>query len=494
MQPNLLYYGDNLDVMRRHVADESIDLVYLDPPFNSNADYNVLFAERGTKAAAQIRAFEDTWEWNEDSAVAYEKTVEQGGDVAKALVSFRKLLGDSDMLAYLSMMSPRLIELRRVMKPTGSLFLHCDPTASHHLKLLLDATFGQRGYRNEIIWHYFNKIQGNVHRLAADHDSIFWYTKGQKFTFHPVMEEREGGPKRMLKRRWDQGAQRLVNAKDDEGHVLYIERTHRMADDVWRMPMLQPASREKLGYPTQKPLALLARIIRMASDEDDVVLDPFCGCGTALDAAQALRRRWVGIDITHIAIGLIRSRLIGRYGPTITDTFRVIGEPTTVDDAAALAGEDPYQFQAWALGLMGARHAGETKKGADQGIDGRLNFHDEPTGGRTKQIIASVKAGHVTVSQVRDLRGVLDREGAEIGVVISFEEPTGPMRSEAASAGFYTSPWGKHPRIQLLTVGELLAGKRIDYPPSNATFRQAERAQMEAESLPLPFGNPVDGE
>jgi DNA modification methylase len=272
---NLLYYGDNLDVLRRHVRDESVDLVYLDPPFNSNASYNVLFAEHGTQSAAQIRAFEDTWRWDEAAAFDYQQTVEGGGRVADALRAFRTLIGTSDMLAYLSMMAPRMVELQRVLKSDGSLLLHCDPTAGHYLKLLLDAIFGPESFRNEIVWHYFNKMQGNVHRLASDHDVIFWYSKGRGFTFHPVMEERLGGPQRMLKRRWDQQNQRLVNAKDDEGHVLYIERTHRMADDVWRMPMLQPASREKLGYPTQKPRALLERVIAMTSNADAVVLDPF---------------------------------------------------------------------------------------------------------------------------------------------------------------------------------------------------------------------------
>jgi DNA modification methylase len=486
VEQNLLYYGDNLDVMRRHVGDESVDLVYLDPPFKSNVTYNVLFEEHGTGSAAQIRAFDDTWEWNEDSSRAYQETVEQGGAVANALVSFRNLLGGSDMLAYLAMMAPRLVELRRVMKADASLFLHCDPTASHYLKLLLDAVFGQGAYRNEIIWHYFNKLQGNVHKLAADHDTIFWYSKGREFAFHPVMEEREGGPKRMLKRRWDQANQRLVNVKDEAGHVEYISRTHRMADDVWRMPMLQPASREKLGYPTQKPFALLARLLAMASDPGDVVLDPFCGCGTALDAAQALDRRWVGIDITHLAIGLIKSRLVGRYGPAISDTYRVVGEPVSVDDARVLARDDPFQFQAWALGLVGARPAGETKKGGDQGIDGRLYFHDEGPGGTTKQIIVSVKAGHLVPNYVRDLIGTIDNEGAQIGVLLSFQPPTAGMVKAAASAGFYKSPWGDHPRIQLLTVGDLLDGARINYPPANVTFRQAEQAgPVEAESMPL---------
>ena len=494
LETNVLYYGDNLDVLRRHVKDESVDLVYLDPPFNSNATYNLLFEEHGEKAAAQVQAFTDTWEWNTDARQAYEEVVEAGGKVADTMRAFRTMLGASDMLAYLAMMAPRLIELNRVMKPSGSLYLHCDPTASHYLKILLDAVFGPQAFRNEIVWHYFNKMQGNIHRLASDHDLIFWYSKSKAFTFNPVMEERVGGPKKMLKRRWDQENQRLVNAKDADGHVQYIERTHRMADDVWRMPMLQPASSEKLGYPTQKPVALLERIVQMASNPGDLVLDPFSGCGTTVDAAQELGRRWVGIDITHVAIGEIKHRLVGRYGPAITTTYRTIGEPTTVDDARVLAEEDKFQFQAWALGLVGARVAGSAKKGGDKGIDGRLYFHEG--GSDTRQIVFSVKGGeHLVPNFVRDLRGVIERDKAEIGVLISFEEPTPGMRSEAAEAGFYTSPWGKHPRIQLRTVGELLAGKGIDYPHvtgANVTHRRAQRAQTpEAEALPLFGAEPI---
>lgn len=477
MDPNVLYYGDNLDVLRRHVRDETVGLVYLDPPFKSNADYNVLFEEHGEKAASQVKAFEDTWEWDTEARATYEEVIEAGGRVAETMRAFRTMLGGTDMLAYLSMMAPRLIELRRVLKPGGSMFLHCDPTAGHYLKLLLDAVFGPRSFRNEIIWHYFNKMQGNIKRLASDHDLIFWYSKGRDFTFHPVMEERVGGPQRMLKRRWDGERQMLVNAKDESGKVQYIERTHRMADDVWRMPMLQPASRERLGYPTQKPVALLERIIAMASNEGDVVLDPFCGCGTTIDAAQHLGRRWLGIDITHLAIGLIKHRLLDRYGLDVAKTHRVIGEPTTVDDAAVLAKEDPFQFQAWALGLVGGRIAGSDRKGGDKGIDGRLYFHDSANG-PTRQVVLSVKAGHLVPAYVRDLRGVLARERADLGVLISFESASSGMRAEAADAGFYESPWGKHPRIQLLTVGEILDGRRIDYPvAANVTLRRAQRAE-----------------
>jgi hypothetical protein len=251
---------------------------------------------------------------------------------------------------------------------------------------------------------------------------------------------------------------------------------------------------ERLGYPTQKPLALLDRIVKASSNPGDLVLDPFCGCGTTVDAAQALGRRWIGIDVTHLAVGLIKHRLVDRYGPEIAETYRVTGEPTTVDDARVLAKEDPFQFQAWAFGLVGARIAGSDRKGGDKGIDGRLYFHEGRS--ETKQIVFSVKAGHLVPNYVRDLRGVIEREKAEVGVLLSFEESTAGMRAEAADAGFYESPWGRHPRIQLRTIRELLAGQGVDYPHvtgSYVTHRRATRAGVEqAESLPLFGAEPAD--
>jgi hypothetical protein len=259
--------------------------------------------------------------------------------------------------------------------------------------------------------------------------------------------------------------------------------------DVWMdIPPINSQAQERLGYPTQKPEALLERIIASSSNPGDVVLDPFCGCGTTIAAAQKLERNWIGIDITHLAINLIKSRLQDAFGEDIKKTYRVIGEPVSIPDAEQLAAEDPYQFQFWALGLVGARPH-EERRGADKGIDGRLFFHDEGASGKAKQVIISVKAGKVTRSHVHELRGVVEREKAQIGVLISFHEPTRQMREEAASAGFYDSPWGKHPRIQLITIAELLDGRTIDYPRtkgSNVTYKQAPRAVKKvAEQLDL---------
>jgi len=487
-EPNLLYYGDNLDVLRRHVKDESVDLVYLDPPFNSNANYNVLFEEHGEKAAAQIEAFTDTWTWDESASAAYEEVVEYGGRVAETMRAFRTMIGGSDMLAYLAMMAPRLVELRRVMKSTASLYLHCDPTASHYLKLLMDAIFDARAFQNEIIWWYRG---GGVSpkRWGRRHDTIFFYTRSGSWTFNidPVRTPYSQSVLESLPSRYDK------SYRGDRVYSGYRPNPlGKHPDDVWDLQPIMPSANERLGYPTQKPLALLDRIIKASSNPGDLILDPFSGCGTAVDAAQALDRRWIGIDITHLSIGLIKHRLVDRYGPEIAKTYRVVGEPTTVDDARVLAGEDPFQFQAWALGLVGARVAGSDRKGGDKGIDGRLYFHVGD--GDTHQIVFSVKAGHLVPNYVRDLRGVIEREKAEIGVLLSFEEPTSGMRTEAADAGFYASPWGKHPRIQLRTVGELLDGKGVDYPHvtgSNVTTRRASRANISQGQQTALFGGPV---
>jgi len=528
---NTLYYGDNLDVLRQHVKGESVDLVYLDPPFNSQQNYNVLFAEHGTRAAAQIKAFEDTWQWDESAARTYAETVERDGGVSQALQAFRTFLGESDMLAYLAMMAPRLLELRRVMKPKASIYLHCDPTASHYLKMLMDAVFAPENFRNEIVWKRHN-ARSTEGRWARIHDVILLYTKTSTFFFQPTQvkadkarlphtlitvgdvkyqtfeltgagitkEGESGKPWRRfdpagMGRHWA-NAHAQMDEWDAKGLIHWPKPgtaggfpRRRAAEpfveegrvitvgDVWTdIDRINQAAKERLGYPTQKPEALLLRIIQASSKEGDTILDPFCGCGTTIATAQRLKRHWAGIDITHLAIGLIKHRLRDAYGPSVEKTYKVIGEPTTADGARQLAAEDKYQFQWWALGLVGARPVDE-KKGADKGIDGRIYFHDESTSGKTKQIVLSVKGGHLKATDVRDLRGVIEREKAALGALISLDEPTSAMRKEAASAGFYKSPWGQHPRLQLRTVAELLAGKRIDQPPSNVTHKKAPKAQ-----------------
>ena len=537
---NQLFYGDNLAVLRDHIPSQSVDLIYLDPPFNSRQDYNVLFAEKdGARSASQITAFKDTWEWNEESSLAYEQVVEAGGRVAEAMRAFRTLLGGTDMLAYLAMMAPRLVELRRVLKDTGSIYLHCDPTASHYLKLLMDGVFGAEKFRNEIIWKrshaHSDGKQGSQH-FGRVTDTLLFYGKSETVTWNSLYRPYDESYVDRDYRRVDPDGRRyrIDNLQGPggaaKGNPLYevmgvtrywryskakmedliaqgrviqtrpgaVPQYKRYLDEMsgvpiqnlWDdLPVLNNRAKEALGYPTQKPEALLERIINASSNEGDVILDPFCGCGTTVQVAQKLNRRWIGIDITHLAIGLIKTRLDDAYGPEIRSTYQVIGEPTDVAGAAQLAEENKYQFQYWALGLCGARPIEAIKKGADRGIDGRLYFHDDNSGA-SRQIIFSVKGGHnIGVAEVRDLIGVLQRERAEIGVYISFEEPTKPMLREAAEAGFYTSPGssgaegGKFPRIQLLTIKDLIEGNKSVQRPlhvRDTTFRKAPRSRPDA--------------
>jgi site-specific DNA-methyltransferase (adenine-specific) len=537
-EPNILYYGDNLEVLRLHVPDASVDLVYLDPPFKSNQSYNVLFAEKGgTASSAQIKAFEDTWHWDHVAAAACEEVIVGGGRPSEAMQAFRKLLGDNDMMAYLAMMAPRLIELRRVLKDTGSIYLHCDPTASHYLKILMDAIFGPKNFVNEIIWQR-SLPHGNVSKkFGASHDVILFYKAGETALWNgsylphkPEYVEKfyrytepDGRRYRLIScinpnpnrpnltyewkgvtKVWKYTKERMARM-DKQGLLVYskngipqykgyLAKMKGMpTQDVWTdIPPLMGSAAERLGYPTQKPEALLERILLASSVEESVVLDPFCGCGTTIAVAQRLKRHWIGIDITHLAIGLMRHRLRDAFGEGVS--LEVLGEPTDVGGAKQLAKEDPYQFQWWALGLVHARPV-EQKKGADRGIDGRLYFHDEPSGGSTKQVIFSVKAGKTGAAHARDLRAVIEREEAAIGVLLTMQKPTQPMKREAADAGFYQSPFGgKHPRLQILTVEELLAGRKVDMPPIrqvNVTFKKAPRAKAKATAEPqeLPFGD-----
>lgn len=548
MAENVLYYGDNLDILRRYIKDETVDLIYLDPPFKSEQDYNVLFAEHnGSRAAAQIRAFEDTWRWDQAAARAYQEIVETGpARVSQVMQGFHTFLDGTDMMAYLAMMAPRLVELQRVLKPAGTIYLHCDPTASHYLKMLMDAVFSPVNFRNEIVWKRTSAHSG-AKRWGPVHDNILMYSKTDSYCWNLIYQKYsadyleqfyrfadESGRYRIgdltgagvrtgdsgqpwqginpteSGRHWavpNKIVQRLLGKKDvtqlsvqekldilDANGLIYwppkgkIPQLKRYLDEevgvaavdvITDIKPIAAFAKERLGYPTQKPEALLERIMKASSNESDLVLDPFCGCGTAVVVAHRLKRRWIGIDITHLAVALMRHRLKDAFGSEVK--YRVIGEPVSLPDAGTLAQQNRYQFQWWALGLVGARPV-EQKKGADKGIDGRLYFHDEADTAKTKtkQIVISVKSGKVGVKDVRDLRGVLEREEAQIAVLISMEKPTKEMCAEAAGAGFYQSPWGKHPVIQILTIEELLKGKKIDYPDVpgvNVTFKKAPKAK-----------------
>jgi len=565
MESNTLYYGDNLPVLRdrEHFPDACIDLIYLDPPFNSNRSYNVLFKETaGAGSPAQIEAFEDTWHWSPSAQAAFEEVALHGSDdTARLLKATVDALGHNDVTAYLCMMAVRLIELRRVLKPTGTIWLHCDPTASHYLKVLMDSIFGPNRFLNEVVWKrtsaHSDTKQG-MRRCGKIHDLLLVYRRAEVNTWNPVYTPyagmyldseyrhvaqdgrryketdltaaKPGGDtnyvwrvKRPAQRgvRWeaDLGDEYLAPqpgtiydgvtpykgrywaySKENlidfarRGELIHREtgmpRLMQFADampgtalqDLWD-DIVPVAGHEVLGYKTQKPLALLERIIGVASNPDDVVLDPFCGCGTAVHAAQKLGRRWLGIDITFLAIGLVERRLRDAF-PGIS--IHEVGVPADLPGAEALAAHDPYQFQFWAIDRLGAQPvSGQHKRGADRGIDGVIPFVEGAT--NLQRVIVSVKAGHIEPAYVQQLKGVMEGQGVPMGVLVTLREPTRAMRTEAVSAGSYHSDfWNRdYPRIQLITASELLAGKRVEMPPQVSPFSQAAREAERGEQTSL---------
>ena len=526
--PNTLYYGDNLDILREHVPDESVGLVYLDPPFNSNASYNVLFKEQsGEESPAQIRAFTDTWAWTQESQRTYENEIilnpATPENVKEMVKAFRQFIGSNAMMAYLVMMAPRLVELRRVLKPTGSIYLHCDPTASHYLKLLMDAVFGTGNFRNELIWKR-QSAHSDARGYGSVHDTVLFYAKSDAFRWNPTFQPYDPKYVEQYYRYTDSDGRRFMSGDlgaaglqgggyeyewkgvirlwrvpietmqrlDAENRVFYtrngIPRMKRYLDESSGMPVqdiwtdiesLRSWHKERLGYPTQKPEGILERIIGASSNEGDVVLDPFCGCGTAIAAAEKLNRSWIGIDITHLAVALMKNRLKTAFNILPGQDYRVVGEPTDVGGARALAEQDRYQFEFWAMSLLEAFPREQSKKkGADLGIDGVVYFIDGPRRTVNKAVV-QVKSGRVSSPLIRDLVGTVEREKAAMGLFITLEEPTNAMTKEAVSAGFYHSDlWQTdYPKIQIRTVGELLEGRAFEIPRSPQTYQPAQRVQ-----------------
>lgn len=458
---NKLYFGDNLDVLRDHIKPESVDLVYLDPPFNSSASYNVIFREDGiTPSDAQVEAFRDTWTWNDSSSEAYADVLAYGGSIAEVMRSQRSWLGQSGLMAYLAMMAVRLIELRHALKETGSLFLHCDPTASHYLKILLDALFGHQSFQNEIVWSY-RRWPTKAQRFQRMHDILLFYSRDvSKNKFNVLFQE----PTESSKKRW-KGKKQQASFFDDGRRRPTEELEEESAgvplNDVWNIPIIAPVAKERIGYPTQKPLALLERIISATTDEGDVVLDPFCGCGTSVEAAEMLGRSWIGIDVTHYAVSLIEARLKGHPHAT----YEVQGRPRDMKGARELASRSKHQFQWWACWLLGAQSYKTQKRGPDGGVDGKIFFANGPFG--TGKIVISVKGGEsVGVSMVRELEGVLADQNADMGILITLSEPTKPMSATAAGYGFVSkSAHGRLPRMQIVTIEDLLDGRLPKLPP-----------------------------
>ncbi len=489
---NVLYFGDNLDILREHIADESVDLIYLDPPFNSKRDYNLLFkTPKGHQSDAQITAFEDSWHWSTEHGSQAEREFNEilrqpNTQVSEMMRALRQFLGENDMMAYLTMMTNRLLELHRVLKPTGSLYLHCDPTASHYLKIVLDGVFGTENFRNEIKWQRTYSHGDSKKRFMNISDSILFYAKSDSFVFNqqhiPYTQEyidkfyrhkdengrlyqlvslRSPNPRPNLtydykgykphKNGWAV-SKPVMERLDSEGRLFFPKdmsgaiREKYFLDEMKGVPLgdiwtdigpIGAHAEERLGYPTQKPLALLERIISASSNPGDVVLDPFCGCGTAVHAAQKLGRNWIGIDITHLAITLIEKRMRDAF-PGIK--LEVHGTPKDFDGARDLALRDKYQFQWWACSLVNAQPYQGKKKGADGGTDGLIYFQDDASG--AKKIVVSVKGGETRVFDACGPQGVrftLEQPWSALLLdderVIHETTPIQPADASAAGAG-----------------------------------------------------------
>lgn len=555
---NHLLYGDCLEMLD-WVPDGSVDLIYLDPPFKSDTDYNMLFGSETGEDTAQVKAFADTWYWKPDHKAVYTRLQLRGGAIGHMVESMHFMLGECGMLAYLLFMTERLIELQRVLKPTGSLYLHCDTTASHYLKLVLDAVFGIRMFRNEIVWKRATS-HNDAKRFGRISDRILFYTKTDKFIWNgdavrtPRTErelrsafpsrDRRGyfrkadltGPSHgqtsgeSLKpwKGYDIASRGRVWSAPKRGsyadyidrHIIpgyhQIEGIHDRLDKLDEHDMivhpetgfwpslkkyeasdlgnpiqdiiLDPigftnysvSNSEYLGYPTQKPLGLLEKLIRVSSNEGDVVLDPFCGCGTAVDAAEALGRRWIGMDVSVLAINVIRARLEDMHGGNVMTDVEVTGIPTSPEAARMLFLRDPFEFERWAVDLVGAEP--NKKQVGDSGSDGELAFPSNDKK-RAQRGVVSIKGGaNINPSMVRDLRGTVEAMHAAMGVLVLMKPPTRGMITEAAKAGLWTDNFTDRswPKLQIITVAELLDGKQLVMPTAHPPYTKAKYSHSDS--------------
>ena len=465
---NALYLGDNLEILDK-IPDKSIDLVYLDPPFNSKKDYNVIFKSETGIPIDQVTAFKDTWTYTAEikkmvddfmfsiSAGNYSPGLQQ------LMVVWIKALQESDpeMLAYLVMMVQRIDKLHNKLKETGTLYLHCDPTASHYIKVAMDGIFGRRNFLNEIIWHY-QTGGASKNWFSKKHDVIFWYKKTDKYNFYPDKVRMPRTEKSLLRAKTSSGAR--YDIENDRG---------KLPMDVWvDVQALNPMSKERLGYPTQKPLPLLERIIKSSCPDDGIILDPFCGCGTAIEAAHKLNRNWIGIDVCKYAVDKIMERMYSNHGLEKQKDYEVYNYPFVFEHIQPLLKlkQGRYIFQDWAVEHIGGI-SNKTKSG-DRGVDGALYFFTSMEKSTYGKMVISVKSDKKLQAQyIRDLVGTMNNQGAEMAGLISYAEPTEGMKLEAAQAGnieIDMGAWGKqgYQRVQILTAQELLNGKKFETPPT----------------------------
>jgi DNA modification methylase len=462
-----LFFGDNLKILQEKIPENTFDLIYLDPPFNSDRNYNVLFKEGKVDSSAQIHAFEDTWEWTDDTVRLFEELKKNPNPKIAVLIhSLAEFIGHNEMMAYLVNMTARLMPLHRVLKSTGSLYLHCDPTASHYLKIIMDVIFSKKNFINEIVWCYDTGVRAKRY-FPKKHDTILWYTKSQEYNFYyenvalardtstmhePILHDEEGRPYQR-------------NIKFGKEYRYYLDKGV-LPNDWWvDLQALNPSAKERLGYPTQKPEALLDRIINAVTKEGDWILDPFCGCGTTVAVAERLKRRWVGIDISMLAINVMDKRLRDHYRGI---KVNIDGIPMDYEGAYKLAQYDKYAFQDWAISLIGANPpTGQSKKGADRGIDGLILFYDRAvlSAPNLRKIIVQVKGGGTNRGDIAKLKGDMEREDAPMGVLITLQEPTSEMKRETALAGEYRySASTIFPKIQILSIKDWFDGRTIKLP------------------------------
>ena len=522
---NTLYLGDCLNVLRDNTPDESVDLIYIDPPFNSKRDYNIFFDDK--EIQTQRIAFEDTWSLKNIQDSLAELHTLKTDDVYFLLLTYQKVAPHA--FPYLTMMSLRILELHRVLKPTGSFYLHCDPTMSHYLKTVCDVVFGDKNFRNEIVWKrktgrgetnqksnrfgvstdillfygktkiaglnpqftfdalgyqeyidgFFTKIDENGRRYAIDNLASPSPRPNLKYLYkgYPSPENGWAISKKKMEQ-WDREG-RLHFPEDKNGRI----RRKRFLDELQGKPVqnlwddikpIASQSNEGLGYPTQKPKALLERIIQASSNEGDTVLDAFCGCGTTVDAAESLHRNWIGIDVSPIAISLIKRRLKDTYGESLSK-FEIRGTPTTHNSAVELWKQNANAFQDWWLTEFEVFSTTFGTKGADKGIDGLAQYLIDPKEQKIIRAAFSVKGGvHIQSKDIDALLGAMDKHKCEMGVFLTIAEPTKPMLETIAGAGFLDVPGFKYPRLQILTLKEYFQNKQLKLPKVNITFKAAQ--------------------
>lgn len=513
---NTLYYGDNLTVMQQKMGSNFVDLIYLDPPFNSKRNYNLMYKNMtGLPVSEQVEAFCDTWELDaEKEQRAKEMPIlMKSYGVEQYYVDFWKIWVEAlrntqpHLLAYLIYMVERLLHMRSILKATGSIYLHCDPTASHYIKIMMDGIFGHENFRSEIIWKRTSG-HSDARGYGSVHDVLLYYTKTNKFTWNQQYQAYDESYTQSHYRRVDKkgrnyrtsdltagglsgggyeyewnGVKRIwrcpiekMQIWHNEGRIQYTRNGTaefiRYLDEMPGVPLqdiwtdispINSQSKDRLGYPTQKPPALLKRIIAASSNPDDLIFDPFCGCGTTIYAAHETGRKWIGCDVAILSIKLVKHTLEERYRLVEDTNYKVDGIPMSVEAAQDLWKKAPHDFQHWFVERVGGFPT--TRKSGDKGIDGTLYFE---CGKKLRSMVISVKGGKtLRPADVRELRGTMEREGdAEMAGFLSIQEPTKAMKDEAARAGVFEYGGVAYPRIQFLTVNEVLEGKKLFQTPT----------------------------